>query len=111
MYIGYVLFHENWQYTAMTKINNTIIAKELNDECKNKHNTFFQEWDTDDIDIKNSHNRNYCLVDVKHNIICEKCTGTLNLYIELHKLIVKTEADIETFNKILKMYHTHQKIK
>jgi hypothetical protein len=96
----------------MTGINNTIIAKELNDTCKNKYETFFQEWDTDDIDLKNRNNRNYCLAGTSgSNIICEKCSNTLKLYTELYKLIVKTDDDDSTFNKVIKLYYVHQRLK
>ena len=85
----------------MTKINNTIIAKELNDNCLNRDHNLFHEWETDDIDVKNYLTRNYCLVDVKYNILCEKCSKILSMYRDLYKIIVKTELDIETFNGIV----------
>ena len=86
----------------MTKINNSHIIQQLNNNCLHKDLCHVVKLEEDDLQIDNNYwHRGYCLNSYGHFVLCDSCSNILKKYKKLYNTII--ESAFETFNKILQM--------
>ena len=91
----------------MTKVNNNIIVKELNDNCQNKDSNYFVPWEVEDVQLENDYIKDYCYSLHTHDYACDQCTKSIRGYTELYNLIVKIDPEkgISIFNCIIESFN------